>query len=293
LSTLGDRHDPKLPHHSVATPHVAGSELILTQSLVRSNDDYRLLETLQQLLSLATIDLRSTLAQASTVVADALGADKVDVFLYEADKDSLVALGTSDTPMGHQQHALGLDRFPRANAGPINEVFETGQPYHTGHADQDPTQPPGVVDALGVRSQLDVALDVNNQRRGVLSATCKQPDRFGERDLRFLEAVSSWIGLLTHRAELVEEGRREAGRQGRRDASEEVARLTRRQQEVAACVAEGLTNDEIAQRLVVTPGTVANHMEDILRRLQLKNRSSLATWAVEHGLYRSNWDDDE
>lgn len=58
-------------------------------------------------------------------------------------------------------------------------------------------------------------------------------------------------------------------------------------------MAEGLTNEEIGERLVVTPGTVANHMEWILKRLGLKNRTSLATWAVEHGLYRSDWDPED
>src|SRR5215211_6348061 len=97
-------------------------------------DDDRLLETIQQLLILPGIELGPTLNQASTLVACACDADKVDVFMYEADKDSLVALGTSDTPMGHKQHALGLDRFPRANAGPLTGVFETGEIYLTGHA---------------------------------------------------------------------------------------------------------------------------------------------------------------
>jgi len=40
------------------------------------------------------------------------------------------------------------------------------------------------------------------------------------------------------------------------------------------------------------PGTVGNHMEAILRRLKLPNRTSLATWTVEHGLYRSEWSEE-
>ena len=70
---------------------------------------------------------------------------------------------------------------------------------------------------------------------------------------------------------------------------EELAKLTRRQQEVAACVAEGLTNEQIVERLVLTPGTVANHMEAILRRLGLSSRTQVGVWAVERGLYRSAW----
>ena len=69
---------------------------------------------------------------------------------------------------------------------------------------------------------------------------------------------------------------------------EEVAKLTRRQQEVAAYISEGLANEQIAQRLVLTPGTVANHVEAILRRLSLRSRTEVAVWAVERGLYRSD-----
>src|SRR4051794_30270333 len=180
-------------------------------------DDDRLLETIQQLLVLPGIELRPTLDQASTLVARACDAEKVDVFVYEADKDSLVALGTSDTPLGHKQHALGLDRFPRANAGPLTRVFDTGEPYRTGHADQDPTQPRGVIVDLGARSQVDVAMEVLGERRGVLSVVSQREEHFSERDQRFLTAVAGWIGQLTHRGELVEQLAGEIARQARRE----------------------------------------------------------------------------
>jgi two-component system, OmpR family, sensor kinase len=67
-----------------------------------SSLDDRLLETLERLLALTAPEIRPTLDQASTWAAEA-----VDVFLYEAEKESLVALGTSETPLGHtQQHGL-------------------------------------------------------------------------------------------------------------------------------------------------------------------------------------------
>lgn len=53
-------------------------------------------------------------------------------------------------------------------------------------------------------------------------------------------------------------------------------RLTPREQEVAELVATGLTNEEIAQRLVLTPGTVANHVAHILSKQQLRSRVQLA-----------------
>jgi DNA-binding CsgD family transcriptional regulator len=80
---------------------------------------------------------------------------------------------------------------------------------------------------------------------------------------------------------------------GRQAAIDDVARLTRRQQEVAACIAEGLTeglsNEQIGERLVITTGTVANHVEQILRRLGFRSRTQLGVWAAERGLYGSGW----
>src|SRR4051812_20599676 len=108
-----------------------------------SND--RLLTTLEQLLGIQSPELRPALDQASTLVAEALGADKIDVFFYEAESDSLVAIGTSDTAMGHAQHRAGLNRQAIANNGPAVGVFQTGKPYLHGRADQDPHQLLGMI----------------------------------------------------------------------------------------------------------------------------------------------------
>ena len=252
--------------------------------------DDRLFETLVRLHGIASPELRPALDQASNLVAAALAADKVDVFLHKVASDSLVALGTSDTPTGRRQHELGLDRLPLANGGRTVAVYLAGAPFLQRRADEDPEELRGVVEGLGVRSGIFAPLDVARQRRGVVQAVSTEPDRFSERDLRFLTAVAGWVGMLTHRAELAEELAYQAERRGERKAGEELARRTRRQQEVAACIAEGLSNEEIAQRLVLTPGTVANHVEHILRRLDLRGRTQIGVWAVERGLYRSDRD---
>ena len=57
--------------------------------------------------------------------------------------------------------------------------------------------------------------------------------------------------------------------------------LTRRQFEIAGLIAQGLSNDEIANRLVLTPGTVGNHVGHILRRLGARNRAQVASWATQ------------
>jgi DNA-binding NarL/FixJ family response regulator len=57
--------------------------------------------------------------------------------------------------------------------------------------------------------------------------------------------------------------------------------LTRRQFEVARLIARGLSNEEIAQDLVLTPGTAGNHVGHILRRLGARNRAQVATWVMQ------------
>src|SRR5215212_3055957 len=233
----------------------------MTEHLVPATvGDDRLLDTLVRLHAIVSPELRPALDQAASLVAEALDADKVDIFLHEAASDSLVALGTSRTPMGRRQHELGLDRLPLSNGGRSVAVYLTGEPYLQRRADEDPMELPGMIKRLGVRSGILTPLDVGQQRRGVVQAVSPVPDRFSERDLRFLGAVAGWVGMLTHRAELSEELARQARLQGRREAGDDLAKLTRRQQEVAACVAEGLSNEEMAKRLVLTPGTVGNHM---------------------------------
>jgi DNA-binding NarL/FixJ family response regulator len=60
--------------------------------------------------------------------------------------------------------------------------------------------------------------------------------------------------------------------------------LTPRQREVAALIARGYTNQQIASALVVTPGTAANHVAQIMERLGVANRALIAVWAVENGI---------
>jgi DNA-binding CsgD family transcriptional regulator len=252
--------------------------------------DRRLLETLERVLAIDELDLRGALNAACTQVAEALGAEKVDLFLFEVESEALVALGTSDTEVGRRQHQIGMERQPLANGGAVVRVFVSGEAYHTGQAQEDPEQLRGMVEGLGVRSEVAVPVDVRGERRGVLSAVSLRPDLFSNVDLEFVTAVGGWIGIVAHRAELFEQATRDAARRGRREAADDLARLTRRQQEIAVAIADGLTNEEIAERLVLVPGTVANHVLAILDRLGLRNRTQIGVWAAEHGLYRSDQD---
>lgn len=64
--------------------------------------------------------------------------------------------------------------------------------------------------------------------------------------------------------------------------------LTRREREVLALLADGLSNAAIAGRLDVSEGTVEVHVSHILGKLGVENRSHAAAWAAKHNLAGSS-----
>ncbi len=64
--------------------------------------------------------------------------------------------------------------------------------------------------------------------------------------------------------------------------------LTPREGQVAALIARGYTNRQIAAELVITEGTAANHVVHILNKLGVGSRAQVAVWAAEHGLLVSD-----
>jgi pimeloyl-ACP methyl ester carboxylesterase/DNA-binding CsgD family transcriptional regulator len=83
------------------------------------------------------------------------------------------------------------------------------------------------------------------------------PDMLGDRDTRTLRLIS----------------RRNDG-------------LSDRERDVVQLVVQGLTNREISEELFLSEKTVENHVGRILDKLDLRSRTTLAAYAVEHGLHR-------
>ncbi|MFL5874296.1 MAG: LuxR C-terminal-related transcriptional regulator, partial [Solirubrobacteraceae bacterium] len=83
------------------------------------------------------------------------------------------------------------------------------------------------------------------------------------------EAVEAVLGAAGHRV-----ARRREGPAG----------LTSREVEVLRLVARGLSNKAIAERLVISPKTVGNHVEHIYGKIGARNRAAAGLFAMQHGL---------
>ncbi len=66
------------------------------------------------------------------------------------------------------------------------------------------------------------------------------------------------------------------------NTSPEIAALTTREQEVLQLIAKGYSNREIAEKLYITERTVKNHVNSILRQLNLRDRTQAAIFVYNH-----------
>jgi DNA-binding CsgD family transcriptional regulator len=132
-------------------------------------------------------------------------------------------------------------------------------------ADPDPCLARPMLGSL--RTALAEALLGIGDRAGALIAIRRVIDDDFER----------WPGVRKDRAENL--ARRLQGSSMRADGE-----LTAREREVAALVADGLTNGQLADRLFISPKTAAVHVSNILAKLGLSTRAEIAAWAVRHDL---------
>ena len=79
-------------------------------------------------------------------------------------------------------------------------------------------------------------------------------------------------------------GPRRTPRRAAHDGRAAAGDLTRREREVAAQVARGCTNRQIAQALGISPRTAENHVKRILAKLGARSRARIAAWAAARGL---------
>ena len=111
------------------------------------------------------------------------------------------------------------------------------------------------------------------------------------------EALIGYINLVmlgetvVHRA-VGAGGRGFAGGRGHIGSPAFLDRISERELMVIRHLASGMSNKEIARVLGIMDGTIKIHVRNIQRKLQLKNRTQIAVWAVENGVMPAESEDE-
>ena len=147
-------------------------------------------------------------------------------------------------------------------------------------------------------SSVVVPLALGGRLVGVMNAS-REPGapRMDESTARLLELLANEAAILIDSVQMLDELQRKdqrleqlvdqlLGETGRRPATavDLLAPLTRREQQVLELLVDGLTNREIALRLVVEPDTVKDHVQSIIKKLGATDRTHAAVIAVRGGI---------
>jgi DNA-binding CsgD family transcriptional regulator/putative methionine-R-sulfoxide reductase with GAF domain len=147
-------------------------------------------------------------------------------------------------------------------------------------------------------SSVVVPLSLSGRMVGVLNAS-REPGaaRMDQHAARLLEVVANQAAILIDSVQMLDELQRKdqrleqlvdqlLGESPRRPSArvDLLAPLTRREQQVLELLVEGLTNREIAVRLVVEPDTVKDHVQSIIKKLGATDRTHAAVIAVRGGI---------
>jgi DNA-binding CsgD family transcriptional regulator/K+-sensing histidine kinase KdpD len=221
-------------------------------------------------------------------------ADAGSIMLLSRERDTLVVVAArgprASTILGTHQPA------DRSIAGWALRAGETLLLH--GSADSGLSQHPTSDHPRDLASSVVVPLALGGRLVGVLNAS-REPGapRMDEHSARLLELLANQSAILIDSAQMLEELQRKdqrleqlvdqlLGETGRRPTMtvELLAPLTRREQQVLEQLVDGLTNREIAARLVVEPDTVKDHVQSIIKKLGASDRTHAAVIAVRGGL---------
>jgi DNA-binding NarL/FixJ family response regulator len=101
--------------------------------------------------------------------------------------------------------------------------------------------------------------------------------------IRKVTAGEIWLDRVSV-ATVLAQMTRQRGVQEAAPETAKIALLTSRERQLIMLIGEGLTNRQIAERLVITETTVRHHLTSIYQKLAVKDRLSLALYAYQHGL---------
>jgi len=201
----------------------------------------------------------------------------------------------------HDLGRVGVSSRIWDKPGPLSQSERDQARLHPYHTERILSRVPDLIRFAALAGQHHERSDGSGYHRGLSAAQLAMPSRV-------LAAVDAYRGLVEgrpHRPQLTEAEAAERlvaqGRAGRLDADAvsgvltaaglrrgerriRPAGLTERQAEVLRLVASGISNREIAKRLVISPRTAEHHVQDVYLKIGASSRAGAALFAMEHGL---------
>ncbi len=211
--------------------------------------------------------LWTNILQSVTDPISIISADHLVIWANVGDDTGFVRL--KGRPEGRLCYEVFMDRRGPCPDCPIEPVFKTGRPHvadkwlpslagHGGRWSEVHSYP--ISDEEGrVLYVVKIGIDVTEQRKDQ------------RRDLRYVEQLER-----SAREMLVSNEPRETEADG--------AGLTPREEQVLRCVAQGMTNKEIAALLTISHHTVKSHVINIFNKLGVNDRAQAAATAARMGL---------
>jgi HD-GYP domain-containing protein (c-di-GMP phosphodiesterase class II) len=241
------------------------------------------------------VDLKSpSLHGHSTSVGDLAGAAARHLRLPEAERVRIAGY----------LHDLGRVAVSSAvwdKPGPLTRNERDQVQLHPYYTERVLARVPALADLGLLAGQHHERSDGSGYHRGLPGGTMTLPARVLAAADRYRCLVESRPYRVAHTPEEVARSLREDVRAGRLDSDAVAAvlvaaghrpavrqarpaSLTERQVEVLRLLAMGLSNKQIADRLVVSPRTAERHVQDVYEKIGLRSRAGAALYAMEHGL---------
>jgi DNA-binding CsgD family transcriptional regulator/putative methionine-R-sulfoxide reductase with GAF domain len=255
-------------------------------------EEHAVLETLSEIGVAFTNErqLEPVLDRLLGTALHVVRADAGSVMLLSRERDTLIVVAAR----GPRARAIIGSRQPadRSVAGWALRAGETVL-LHGGAYTQPTSDHP-----RDLASSIVVPLALSGRLVGVLNAS-REPGaaRMDDNAVRLLELLANQAAILIDSVQMLDELQRKdqrleqlvdqlLGETGRRPATsvDLLAPLTRREQQVLELLVDGLTNREIAVRLVVEPDTVKDHVQSIIKKLGATDRTHAAVIAVRGGI---------
>jgi HD-GYP domain-containing protein (c-di-GMP phosphodiesterase class II)/DNA-binding CsgD family transcriptional regulator len=214
-------------------------------------------------------------------------------------RDDVVGLRTAGYL--HDLGRVGVSSAIWDKAGPLSTAERDQARLHAYHSERILARIPPLTELAKLAGQHHERSDGTGYHRGFLAAQLTMPSRV----LACADAYRRWIEDRPYRRALVPAraaDRLEAeARAGRLDGDAAAAvieaaglphgmrrarpaDLTERQVEVLRLVSRGLSNAEIAERLVLSRRTVEHHVQDVYLKIGASTRAGAAMFALQHGL---------